>query len=108
MEINKETIMINKGVTVLVCTYNGASRLPKTIEYLSSQTATNKISWEIIVVDNASTDNAAQIAKEEWAKYKLDTINFTVITEARPGKIHALEQGFSIAEFEYCIICDDD
>ena len=99
---------MNKGITVIICTYNGALRLAKTIESLALQTATNKIQWELIVVDNASTDDSAKVAREEWEKYKLNSVPFTVFFESKPGKIHALSQGVNSAKFEYMVICDDD
>jgi len=99
---------MDKGITVIICTYNGAQRLPKTIEHLALQSAINKIPIEIIVVDNASSDNSASISFEEWNKYRLGTLSFGVLFQPKPGKIHALEMGIARAKFEYCVICDDD
>ena len=100
--------MNKKGITVLICTYNGAGRLPDTLAHLSRQSLPSDINWEIIVIDNASTDNSADVARNEWAKYNLPNVGFRVSVEANPGKINALEKGTSIASFEYFIICDDD
>jgi glycosyltransferase involved in cell wall biosynthesis len=99
---------MKKGISVLVCTFNGASRLPKTLEHLAHQTATSQISWEIIVVDNLSDDHSARVAEQEWKKHQLDLPNFRVLCEEKQGKIYALEQAVSTAQYEYCIICDDD
>lgn len=97
-----------KGITVLICTYNGASRLAKTIKHLALQTATAKIPWELIVVDNASKDGSMQVAQTEWDKYNLPSVQFTILFEKTPGKSHALDQGAARAKFEYLLICDDD
>jgi len=100
--------MNKKGITVLICTYNGASRLPDTLAHLSKQSVPADINWEVIVVDNASTDNTAETARKEWSKYYLPEVGFRVFAEATPGKINALEKGTALASFEYFIICDDD
>lgn len=107
-EEKSKLIKMNKGITVLVCTFNGASRLAKTIEHLALQTATNKIQWELIVVDNASTDDSSEVARKEWKKYNLNSVPFNILFESKPGKIYALEQGAAKANFEYMVICDDD
>lgn len=50
--------------TVAICTYNGEKRLPDVLERLRSQVDTERISWEIIVVDNNSTDNTAKVIQD--------------------------------------------
>ena len=57
--------------TVAICTYNGEKRLPDVLDRLRSQIDTENISWEIIVVDNNSQDNTAQVVQkyqEDWDK----------------------------------------
>jgi len=99
---------MKKGVTVLICTYNGAERLPKTLAYLSQQLISKDIGWEIILIDNASNDKTSSLAATEWEKYNLPGVGFTVMNEQRPGKINALETGTLLASYEFLIICDDD
>lgn len=99
---------MEKGITVIVCTFNGAQRLPKTIEHLAMQSAIGKLGIEIIVVDNNSTDNSTRVSLEEWDKYNLKETMFKVLFQPKPGKIYALEMAITIANFEYCVICDDD
>ncbi|WP_222537219.1 glycosyltransferase family 2 protein [Pedobacter polysacchareus] len=99
---------MNKGITVLVCTYNGATRLAKTIEHLASQKTGPALKWELIVIDNASKDDSAAVAQTEWNKYNLPSVPFIILSEQKPGKIYALELGAAKAKFEYLLICDDD
>ena len=51
-----------KGISVIVCCYNSAERLTETIKHLAGQNVPHYIPWELIVVDNASTDNTAEIS----------------------------------------------
>ncbi|MCQ6957277.1 glycosyltransferase [Mucilaginibacter aquariorum] len=96
------------GVSVLICCYNSASRLPATLRHLALQDVRPAIDWEIIVVDNASTDDTAEVANKEWDRYQLPKVAFKVVNEPKPGKHNALNTGIGCSTYEYVIICDDD
>lgn len=98
----KET---EKGVSVLICTYNGASRLLPTLEALINQKETQSISWEIILVDNASTDDTSKVAEDILKKGKTP---FRIISEPNPGRDNALKTGFKNVRYEYVCNVDDD
>jgi glycosyltransferase involved in cell wall biosynthesis len=106
MEILQKKIL-KKGVTVLICTYNGAKNLPATLLNLSCQKIAPNIEWEVLLVDNASTDNSAKIAGEIWSRYG-SPIPLKILRENKPGKDNAIDLGFSTAQYSYVIICDDD
>lgn len=99
---------MKKGITVLICTYNGASRLPETLNHLASQLVSENLDWEIILVDNASTDNTSAIAVTEWKQHNIHHVPLTVIHESKPGKLFAFQKGIAQAKYEYFIVCDDD
>ncbi|MGD1805919.1 hormogonium polysaccharide biosynthesis glycosyltransferase HpsE [Dapis sp. BLCC M126] len=50
--------------TVVIPTYNGAARLPLVLEELRTQINTERISWEVIVIDNNSKDKTEKIVRE--------------------------------------------
>lgn len=55
--------------TVAIPTYNGEHRLPELLERLRNQLYTENFSWEIIVVDNNSTDKTAEVVQtyqKDW------------------------------------------
>lgn len=54
-------------LTVAICTYNGENRLPQVLERLRAQVYTERICWEIVVVDNNSTDNTAKVVQNYQA-----------------------------------------
>jgi len=98
---------MNKGISVIVCCYNSAQRLPDTIKHLALQEIDNNILWEVIIIDNASTDDTSNIANIEWKKWNKN-IEFRVLSESRSGLSHARKTGVNSAQFQYAIFCDDD
>ena len=56
--------------TVAICTYNGESRLPGIFNKLLLQEV--ELSWEVIVVDNNSSDRTAEIVEQYqyWTKLR--------------------------------------
>ncbi len=94
------------GVSVVICTYNGSKRLPDTVDHLLKQQLPAGLSWEIILVDNASTDHTLQVANALAASSQ--QVQFSVIQEPRAGKSYALDTGILAARYRYVIICDDD
>ncbi len=47
---------MRKGVSVIVCFYNALDRLTDTLQSLVIQDVKDGVDWEIIAVDNHSTD----------------------------------------------------
>lgn len=99
---------LTDGISVIVCTHNGSHVLPETLRHLARQSVSADLSWEIIVVDNASTDDAGSKATVLWEQYTRCTAAFRVLTESKPAKYHALQAGIAHAQYNYFIICDDD
>jgi glycosyltransferase involved in cell wall biosynthesis len=99
---------IQKGISVVICCYNSAERLYETLKHLALQKTNDLFPWEIIIVDNASTDNTAVIAERIWKKFERLDVDFKIAAEQQPGLSHARDCGVSAANFEYIIFCDDD
>ncbi|MDR3260118.1 MAG: glycosyltransferase [Fusobacteriaceae bacterium] len=95
-----------KGISVIICCYNSALRLPKTIQHLALQEI-SEIPVEIIIVNNASTDNTKDVVLAEWNKYETH-FSFKIIDEIQSGLTHARERGVNESQYEYIIFCDDD
>ncbi len=94
------------GVSVVICSYNGALRLPPVLAHLARQDPTGDIPWEVIVVDNASTDDTAAVARREWPRGHC--VPLRVIAEPRLGLAWAKERGLSEARYELVSFVDDD
>lgn len=94
------------GVSIVICCHNSAARLPRMLPYLRAQEVPGGLCWEVVVVDNASTDGTAQIARELWpANMK---VPLRIVDEPRLGLSFARQTGFKEARYEYVSFLDDD
>ena len=95
------------GVSFLICTYNGVERIPETLACLAQQKGAAAIKWEVILVDNASTDGTTSAAQAYWEKLGAPA-PLRTFKEPRPGKNFAVEVAFSQTSYCYACIVDDD
>lgn len=61
-----------------------------------------------MIVNNASTDDTAKIAKSFRNAIRSEVLDVIILEEARPGLNHARETGISGSSGEYVVLCDDD
>jgi glycosyltransferase involved in cell wall biosynthesis len=94
------------GVSVVICVYNGAVRLPATLEHLKKQRGCDDLKWEVLIVDNASTDGTAEVARRCWAAESSATMR--IIRESRLGLTYARECALEHASYELVSFIDDD
>lgn len=95
------------GITAIICTYNGSERIEPTLQHLLCQKNTH-FEWEIILIDNASTDNTTQVARHILTTQNPQSIPYRLETEPTPGVGNARKLGFKIAKFEFICFVDDD
>lgn len=98
---------MDNGVSVIVCCYNSAQRLPETLRHLALQRLPAGFPWEVIVVDNASTDATAAVASAEWSRHG-SVADFKVVSQSLPGLVNARRMGIEAARYGYVLFCDDD
>ena len=92
-------------LSVIVCTYNRDKHLGRALESLIRQDF-DKNNYEIIVVDNNSTDNTSEIIKNFKQKYP----DFNIITalETHQGLSFARNKGIELSRGNYISFIDDD
>ncbi len=94
------------GVSLAICTYNGISRLKETIQSILKQETEGKVNWELLIIDNASTDNTAAFVTQIWPTDRLQQLR--IIREEKLGAIHARQRAIREARYSYLSYVDDD
>lgn len=100
------TDSLTLGVSVVICCYNSALRLPETLKHLLLQDVPHGLPWEVIIVDNASTDNTREAARSLWPKEPI--VPLRIVYEPRPGLMNARKRGLGEAKYEFVCFVDDD
>lgn len=95
--------MGNVKLSVVVCTYNRSDLLRYCLQSLTEQTL-NHAFYEVLIVDNNSTDATQDIASEFAARHP----NFRVIVETTLGLSYARNRGWKEARGRYVAYIDDD
>ena len=88
--------------TVAVCAYNAVPRIGRALEALAAMRFTGP--WEVLVVDNASTDGTGALA-QTWER-RLPALR--VVHEATPGLAFARRRAMEESRADYVCFVDDD
>ena len=91
--------------TVLICTYNRASYLASTLDSIARTPANPGFSWNVMVVDNNSSDATRQVVETRGAGYP---VPLRYLFEGRQGKSNALNAGMDAARAAIIVFTDDD
>ncbi len=94
---------MNPRISALVCTHNRAPYLRKALRSLVDQTLPAD-QYEIIVVDNASTDETARLVRDEFGSVP----NLRYVHEPRLGVSHARNTAWQRAAAPTVAYLDDD
>jgi glycosyltransferase involved in cell wall biosynthesis len=94
------------GVSVIICCHNSAILLPETLRHLKEQVVFPDIRWEVIVVDNASTDETSKTAYKNWPNTAPTQLK--IIFEPRLGLSIARHRGIAESTYEFIVFLDDD
>jgi glycosyltransferase involved in cell wall biosynthesis len=89
--------------TLLVVTHNRAASLRATLDALPRQTYPG--TWEVLVVDNKSTDATPEIVAKAMDDYP---VPLRYAFEPRPGKYWAVNTGIEAARGNWIACTDDD
>ena len=98
---------IPNGVSIIICTYNGLSRLEPTLKSIFSLQIDDSIPWELLIIDNGSTDNTSRFCLDSIAKNSFEHKS-RVILEPMVGCNHSRRRGLNEAKYKWLLFCDDD
>lgn len=89
----------------VTCTYNRAEHLKRTLISLVEQEYNPK-NFQIIVINNNSTDSTSEVCEDFINRYS--TLNIEYYKEVDQGLSFALNRGIKEAKGDYIIYVDDD
>lgn len=89
--------------SVIICTYNRAASLNRCLTSFGAIHTDPQFEWELIVIDNACTDQTRDVCFEHGERLPLRYVH-----EPREGKSVALNTAISFARGELLLMIDDD
>ena len=92
------------SVSIIICTYNRAAGLRKTLDALAKVRIRSEWKAELILVDNASTDNTAMVARSAT----LPKIEVRYLYEPKQGLSYARNAALAQARGDVILFTDDD
>jgi glycosyltransferase involved in cell wall biosynthesis len=92
-------------LTIAVCTRNRVAKLPNLLDSLARMEVPQGVDWELIVVDNGSTDATAAVLQDFAARRVLP---IRCGFEPRPGLSTARNHALNLARGEVIAFTDDD
>lgn len=81
--------------SIIICTYNSAKRLPKTLDSILAQTSDD---FEVVVIDGASSDGIQDVINSYENKF---VGKLRWISEKDTGVYNAMNKGIRMAKGEY-------
>jgi glycosyltransferase involved in cell wall biosynthesis len=92
-------------LSIIICTYNRQDFLPLTLQSLALQSL-DKTRYEVLVVDNNSTDNTASLCQQFIEQHP--DINVTYFLEKNQGLAFARNRGIKESSGRIISFIDDD
>jgi len=100
-----EEAVTDVDLTLLVCTYNRSGDVRDMLEAARAQESDGTFTFEVLVVDNNSTDDTRAVVDRAIAGGQS---NVRYLFEPRQGKSHALNAGLAAARGVNFTTADDD
>jgi glycosyltransferase involved in cell wall biosynthesis len=91
--------------TVIVCTYNRCQSLPSCLAALAGQEGVDGIDWEVLVVDNNSSDDTPKTVERLSRELP---IKVRYVPEAQQGLNYARNRGVASSQGTHFTFIDDD
>lgn len=87
-------------ITVIIVTYNSAKYIEKCLNSLIQMTV--NMTYEIVIVDNASTDNTVSILRTKYSYLNI------IVNKINKGFAKAVNQAIKVSKSEYILLLNPD
>lgn len=93
------------NISVVISTRNRAKRLPSLLDAFARIETPKGLRWDLVIVDNGSTDETFNILRQEKAKNRLPLV---VLQQPVPGKSRSINYAMERLDSDLVIFADDD
>ena len=93
------------SITVIVCTYNRCDAVIKALDSIAVQVLPPSVEWDVLIVDNNSTDNTRQVVENYCLQ---NPSRFSYVFEKKQGLSNARNTGIEKARGNVLAFTDDD
>lgn len=101
----KQEVTTPCDLTVIICSYNRSKLLAQCLDRLMNQKVSEDVTWEVLVVNNNSTDDTEKIVNEYIERQVLP---LRYVVEKKQGLSNARNCGIDHARGEVVAFTDDD
>lgn len=92
-------------ITVVICTYNRCKSLSTTLDSIAAQIMPAGVTWEVMVVDNNSTDDTRNVVESYCKRHPAI---FGYVFEPEQGLSRARNAGIRAGSGDLVVFTDDD
>lgn len=94
------------AISVIICSHNSGNIIERCLLSLKFQRELDSIPWQIIFIDNASTDDTKKVVLEFCRVYSITNLYY--FYEEKPGLMNARLRGVSESDSDILVFVDDD
>jgi len=99
-----KTCKFNRGLSIIIATYNASIMIEETLRRLEVMHKIQNFPWEVLIIDNNSTDNTIEKARNFWN----NQVDLRIINEPKQGAGYATFRGMKEAKYSYISFVDQD
>ena len=92
-------------ISVIICTYNRSASLAETLECLTRMEEPEQGGWELVLVNNNSTDDTAATIQRFATSA---SFSVTCVSEPQQGLSYARNAGLTASSGDLILFTDDD
>ena len=102
-ELSPPSYYVTMKISIAICTWNRSRLLRKTLEQFRRIKTDDRFTWELIIVNNCSTDDTVEVINEFTAELPIKSVYEPILGHAR-SRNHAI----NAADGDYLIWTDND
>jgi GT2 family glycosyltransferase len=95
-------VEIKKSISIVIPNYNGSHLLKEYLPYTLAAIKNAGVNYEIIIVDDCSTDGSVEFIKSDYSFIKL------IVNSEYKGFSYSYNQGITAAQFELILLLNSD